>query len=118
MIHCVTCHAELSRRTVVIPPLPVPPAKLFTVTIDPNGGKVDGQAEAYKVSLQEGAQFVLPAPEPPEGKVLAGWYEADIGKDDPGWKDPEEDDPNLLKAGDSLLIQKNVVLTAIWKDAE
>ena len=50
--------------------------------------------------------------------MLVGWYVGDIGKDDPGWKDPEEDDPNLMKAGDSLLITKNVFLTAIWKDAK
>ena len=46
---------------------------------------------------------------------LLGWYIGDIGVDDDGWVNPEEDDPNLFKADEKITITKRVVLTAIWK---
>ena len=91
----------------------------FTVTIDPNGGKVNGHDAVYTISLMEGAQFTLPAPEKaPDGLVLLGWYVGDFGKDDDRWTDPEEDDPNIIPAGKKIVIHKAVTLTAIWKKAK
>ena len=87
--------------------------------IDPNGGKVNGHDKTFGLSLKEGASFTLPTPEAaPEGYELVGWYVADFGRDDPRWKDPEEDDPKIKKAGEKIIIDKAVTLTAIWKVKE
>ena len=85
------------------------------MTIDPNGGTVDGAGEAYSLSVKANSDITLPTPEAPEGFELVGWYVGEIGVKDEGWKEPEEGDPNIKDAGASITVDKPLVVTAIWK---
>ena len=87
------------------------PYRLFIVTIDPNGGKVNGHDKAYCISMMENSRFTLPeAEEAPEGYELVGWYVGDIGTDDPAWADPEEDDPHIAGPNGTFICNECVDL--------
>ena len=47
------------------------PYRLFIVTIDPNGGKVNGHDKAYSIGLKENSRFTLPEIE--EARKAMSW---------------------------------------------
>ncbi len=51
----------------------------YKVTLDANGGKLDGDKETAEVTTKSGKIETLPVPAAPEGMEFVGWYTEDNG---------------------------------------
>lgn len=93
-------------------------SRSFSVTLDPNGGVVNGHRDVFRFAITEGAMYSLPTPDTRDGYDFVGWYVGAFGKDDARWTAPPEKDTSIRPASEKIRINKDLVLTAIWKEKE
>ena len=87
------------------------------ITLDPNGGTIDGSSEPIQIKTYINKQYVLPEAPEREGATFLGWFESPYGKEDEQWKAPEAGSELLLEPGTRVKIkEKTVYFTAIWAE--
>lgn len=87
------------------------------ITLDPNGGTIDGSSDPIQVKTYIGKQFILPAAPVREGYTFLGWFGSSFSKEDDQWKEPEAGSEDLLGADTKLKItEKDTFFTAIWAE--
>ena len=90
-------------------------AKNCTITIDPNGGTLNGNMEPVIETVGRFQSITLPeAPEKRDATFL-GWYGTPFAATNVNWKAPEADSGKLLPAGSSVKVTRDYFYTAVWK---
>ena len=90
-------------------------AKTCTITIDPNGGTLNGSTEPIEQTVDLFKSITLPEAPEKKGETFLGWYGTPFASTDANWKAPEEGSTKLLPAGSSLKVTRDYFYTAVWK---
>ncbi len=91
-----------------------PAERPLTITMDPNGGTINGKEGILLIAAYDGRIFTLPAAPEKEGAEFLGWFATPYAKEDSRWAEPAADSKELKQAGQKDKITHNVFYTAIW----
>lgn len=91
-----------------------PAERPLTITMDPNGGTINGKEGILLIAAYDGRIFTLPAAPEKEGAEFLGWFATPYAKEDSRWVEPAADSKELKQAGQKDKITHNVFYTAIW----
>lgn len=86
------------------------------VSIDLNGGTLNGKTEGFEMKGWLEKKFKMPGTPTKEGCTFLGWYATEVARTDPGWKAPTEGSSELIVGDGEIDLSGNTYVTAIWNE--
>ena len=90
--------------------------KTCTITVDPNGGTLNGSTEPIVETVGRYQSFTLPDAPKKNGETFLGWFGTPFAAENANWKAPEAGSSKLLPAGSSVKVTGDYFYTAVWKE--
>ena len=89
---------------------------VVSISLDPNGGILNGKTDPVVKAVTQGRWFNLPAAPEKEGSEFIGWYGTEYPATDSRWSAPAEGSSLLLKEKARVQAVEDYFYTAVWKN--